>query len=170
MRKYFAAVIVIFAFLLITAAALPALSEEHATPDEVVAKVKEASAFLIEAGDAGLAEFCDPNGRWVFKDTYVFVYDCDKGECVGNITPGLVGKKIEDVIDVNGKPVGLELCEASKKPNGWWIEYIWPVKGTGALATKISYIYKAPGSKYTVCAGIYSPEGVTADQLNEKLK
>ncbi len=170
MRKLFAVVVVIFAFLLITAAALPALAEEHATPDEVVAKVKEASDFLIKAGDAGLAEFCDPNGRWVFKDTYVFVYDCDKGECVGNITPGLVGKKIEDVIDVNGKPVGLELCEASKKPNGWWIEYIWPVKGTGALATKISYIYKAPGAKYTVCAGIYSPEGVTADQLNEKLK
>jgi cytochrome c len=150
--------------------ALPAFAGENATPDEVVAKVKEGSAFLMKEGDAGLASFDDPDGPWVWKDTYVFVYDCDKGVCVGNITPGLVGKKIEDIKDVNGKPVGLELCEASKQPNGWWIEYIWPVKGTGELKTKISFIYKAPGSKYTVCAGIYSPEGITAADLNEKLK
>jgi cytochrome c len=155
---------------LVALLAIPAIAEENATPEEIVAKVKEASAYLMEKGDAGLADFCKPDGPWVWKDTYVFVYDCDKGVCVGNITPGLVGKKIEDVIDVNEKPVGLELCEASKKPNGWWIEYIWPVKGTGKQATKISYIYKAPGAKYTVGAGIYSPEGITADDLNKKLK
>jgi cytochrome c len=155
---------------LVALVAVPAFAGESATPEEIVAKVTEASAYLIEKGDAGLASFDDPNGPWVFKDTYVFVYDCDKGECVGNITPGLVGKKIEDIIDANGKPVGLEICEASKKPNGWWIEYVWPVKGTGELATKISFIHKAAGSKYTVCAGIYSPEGVTAADLNAKIK
>jgi cytochrome c len=170
MKKLALPVVIIVTALFIGACVIPAAAGENATPEEIVAKVKEASAYLIEKGDAGLASFDDPNGPWVWKDTYVFVYDCDKGECVGNITPGLVGKKIEDVIDVNGKPVGLELCEASKKPNGWWIEYIWPVKGTGALATKISYVYKAPGAKYTVCAGIYSPEGITAAGLNEKLK
>ena len=41
---------------------------------------------------------------------------------------------------------------------------------TGETKPKLTYIYRAPGAKYTVGAGIYSPEGVTADGLNAKLK
>ncbi len=89
---------------------------------------------------------------------------------MGNITPGLVGKKIQDIKDANGKPTGLDLCEASKSPNGKWIEYVWRDPSTGEMKPKLSFIYKAPGAKYTVCAGIYSPEGVTAADLNKKLE
>ncbi len=35
--------------------AIPAFAGENATPEEVIAKVNEASAYLIEKGDAGLA-------------------------------------------------------------------------------------------------------------------
>ena len=170
MKKISLAAVFVFAILLIGTVVVPVTAEENATPDEIIAKVKEASVFLIEKGDAGLASFNDPNGPWVWKDTYVFVYDCDAGVCVGNITPGLVGKKIEDIKDANGKPTGLDLCEASKKPNGWWIEYVWRNPKTEEMKPKLSFIYKAPGAKYTVCAGIYSPEGVTATDLNAKIK
>jgi cytochrome c len=154
---------------------LPAFAGENVTPDEIIAKCKEASAYLIEKGDAAVPEFSDPNnGRWVWKDTYVFVYDCAKGECVANITPGMVGKKIEDIttIDTNGKPVGIELCGIANdatKPNGWWIQFDWRNPKTGETKPKLSYIYRAPGAKYTVGAGIYSPEGITAADLNKKL-
>lgn len=153
--------------------ALPAFAGETVTPDEIIAKCKEASAYLLEKGDAAVPEFSDPGSRWVWKDTYVFVYDCAKGECVGNITPGLVGKKIEDIKDANGKPVGIELCGIANdatKPNGWWIQFVWRNPKTGEMKPKLSYIYRAPGAKYTVGAGIYSPEGITADDLNAKLK
>jgi cytochrome c len=171
----------LFALLSVLAAlaslmALPAFAEETVTPDEIVAKCKEASAYLLEKGDAAVSEFSDPNNtRWVWKDTYVFVYDCAVGECVGNITPGMVGKKIGDIatIDTEGKPVGLHLCEIAadaSKPNGWWIQFDWRNPKTGETKPKLSYIYRAPGAKYTVGAGIYSPAGITADDLNKKLK
>ncbi|MBN2224321.1 MAG: cache domain-containing protein [Deltaproteobacteria bacterium] len=160
---------------LVALVALPAMAGEGVTPDEIVAKCKEASAYLAEKGDAAVAEFSDPNSRWVWKDTYVFVYDCAVGECVGNITPGMVGKKIGDIttIDTEGKPVGLHLCEIANdasKPNGWWIQFDWRNPKTGETKPKLSYIYRAPGATYTVGAGIYSPEGVTAADLNAKLK
>ncbi len=169
MKKLSLAVALVFAVLLIGAAAIPVFAGENVAPDEIVAKCKEASAYLAEKGDAAVAEFSDPGSRWVWKDTYVFVYDCAKGECVGNITPGLVGKKIEDIKDANGKPVGIELCEVAKNPNGWWIQFVWRNPKTGEMKPKLSYIYKAPGAKYTVGAGIYSPEGITAADLNSKL-
>jgi hypothetical protein len=172
MKKLSLGVVFVFALLLVATGAAPAVAGENVTPDEIVAKCKEASAYLIEKGDAAVAEFSDPNSRWVWKDTYVFVYDCAKGECVGNITPGLVGKKIEDIKDANGKPVGIELCEIANdpgKPDGWWIEFVWRNPKTGEMKPKLSYIYRASGAKYTVGAGIYSPEGITAADLNAKL-
>jgi cytochrome c len=157
---------------LVALSAIPAIAQENVTPDEIVAKCKEAAAYLAEKGDAALPEFSDPNGHWAWKDTYVFVYDCATGVCVGNITPGVVGKKIEDITDANGKPVGVELCGIANdpaKPNGWWIEFVWRNNKTGEMKPKLSYIYRAPGAKYTVGAGIYSPEGITAADLNKKL-
>jgi cytochrome c len=173
MKKLSFALVLVFAALLIGTLVITASAAETVTPDEIVATCKEASAYLAEKGDAAVAEFSDPNSRWVWKDTYVFVYDCAKGECVGNITPGLVGKKIEDIKDANGKPVGIELCGIANdatKPNGWWIQFVWRNPKTGEMKPKLSYIYRAPGAKYTVGAGIYSPEGITADELNAKLE
>ncbi len=173
MKKLSFALVFVFAALLIGTCVITASAAETVTPDEIVAKCKEASAYLMEKGDAAVAEFSDPNSRWVWKDTYVFVYDCAKGECVGNITPGLVGKKIEDIKDANGDPVGVTLCgigNDASKPNGWWIQFVWRNPKSGEMKPKLSYIYRAPGAKYTVGAGIYSPEGVTADDLNAKLK
>jgi signal transduction histidine kinase len=81
-----------------------------------------------------------------------------------------VGTKIEDIKDIEDYPVGNVLCETSKKPNGVWMEYMWKVIGTDEIKKKISYIYRAPGSAYTVGAGIYGPEGVTVEELNKKLE
>lgn len=159
----------ILAFTLLFA--ISAAAQEKATPEEVFAKVKEAATYLAEKGDAALAEFNDPKGPWVWKDTYIFVYDCDKGICVANPNnTNIVGKKIEEIVDINGNPVGIPLCELSTKPNGGWMEYLWKAIGSDEQKTKISFIYKAPGAKYTVGAGIYGPEGVSVDELNKGLE
>lgn len=49
---------------------------DAATPQEVIAKVKEAAAYLQKNGKAGLKAFDSADSTFVFKDTYVFVYDC----------------------------------------------------------------------------------------------
>ncbi|MEA3223454.1 MAG: calcium:proton antiporter, partial [Thermodesulfobacteriota bacterium] len=57
---------------------LTAYAGDKATPKEVVQKVRTAADFLSKAGKPGLPEFNDPKGRWVWKDTYVWVLDCAK--------------------------------------------------------------------------------------------
>ena len=163
--------LVILILMSVSLIAVPLLAQEKATPEDVYEKVMEAAAYLVEKGDAALPEFNETDGPWVFMDTYIFVYDCDKGICAAiPSTINIVGKKIEDIKDINGLPVGNMLCEASEKPNGGWIEYMWPVLGTDEIKKKISFIYRAPGATYTVGAGIYGPEGITIEELNEKLE
>jgi cytochrome c len=53
-----------------------AVGQDHATAQEVIAKVREAASALSKTGD--LAQFNQKQGPWVWKDTYIFVQDCDK--------------------------------------------------------------------------------------------
>ena len=63
--------------LLALSAALPttaAIAENGAaTPEEVVTKVWGAAKFLQTKGVSGLAALNNPDGPWVWKDSYVFV-------------------------------------------------------------------------------------------------
>src|SRR5450755_668263 len=53
-----------------------AVGQDHATAQEVVAKVREAASTLSKTGDP--AQFNQKEGPWVWKDTYIFIDDCDK--------------------------------------------------------------------------------------------
>ena len=163
-------ILILIGLLCVLSFSTAALAGEVVSPEEVVLKVKEAADYLEEVGEEGLAEFKDPEGPWAWENTYVFVYDCAEGVCVANIFPDVVGKSIEDILDDEGWPVGVELCKAGDEyPEGRWIEYMWREAGTGISKKKISYIYKKPGTMYTLGAGMYNPEGVTIEELNGKL-
>src|SRR5713226_1613508 len=99
------------AFLIV---ALPsvAVGQDKATAQEVVAKVREAASTLSKTGD--LAPFNQKQGPWVWKDTYIFVLDCDKKvEVAHPIKPELVGTAISSIKDTKGNNVFPEgLCDA----------------------------------------------------------
>ena len=105
-------ILILIGLLCVLSFSMAALAGDVVSPEEVVLKVKEAAAYLEEAGEEGLAEFKDPEGPWAWENTYVFVYDCAEGVCVANIFPDVVGKSIEDILDDEGWPVGVELCKA----------------------------------------------------------
>ncbi len=144
------------------------------TPAEVIAKVKEAAAFLAEKGEAGLAEFNDPNGRWSWKDTYVFVFDCEKGVIIGHPSKDLVGIDLASRTDKNGLKFNVALCKEAEKPNGGWVEYWRPTDvideaGNAEYRRKVSYMMAVPGQKMQVGAGIYEPT-LTVDELNAMIE
>ena len=56
-----------------------AVAGEAATPQEVIAEVKEAAVYLAKNGKSGLKTFDSADSPFVWKDTYVFVYDCAAG-------------------------------------------------------------------------------------------
>ena len=130
-----------------------AWASDAATADEVVAKVKESAAALAKAGDAtALGDFNDAKGKWAWKDTYVFVMDCEKDEMTAH--PAIKGKKLTELKDKAGKDLGVNLCAAAAKgPHGAWVEYMWTKPGAEGNFRKVTYVM--PAGKYAVGAGVY---------------
>ena len=168
MRKF--SQVVILLLLSLCFVVVSAHAAEKATPQEVVQKVKEAATFLSKAGDSGLPEFMDKNGRWVWKDTYVWVLHCAKGTNAAHpIKAELVGMKLMGIKDTTGKFFFAEFCNVYKKPNGGWVEYMWPKVGERKPSRKITYVLSVPNTPYQVAAGIYDDKA-TLVQLNKLIK
>ena len=141
-----------------------AADTDAATPEEVVSKVWAASRYLNEKGAAGFAEFNSKDGPWVWKDSYVFVYDCRLDRMVAHpMRPDLVGRPLMQITDNNGKFIFKELCKAGSDPHGGWVEYLWTKPGAGSVSRKISY---AKGADIAFASGIQVAAGVYDDKVS----
>jgi cytochrome c len=155
--KIFAAVAVA---LLTLAPCTIAVGQDHATAQEVVAKVREAATTLSKGGD--LAQFNQKSGPWVWKDTYIFIQDCSKKVMAAHpIKAEMIGQDLASVKDAKtGKsiyPDSAAYCKSVQdSPSGDWGEYWWPKPGETAPSRKITYHLAAKGTPYIVNAGIYS--------------
>jgi hypothetical protein len=150
-----------------------AAGPEFATPEEAIAKVREAVRFLHDKGASGFAEFNNSAGRWVWKDSYVFVYDCRLDKMIAHpMRPDLVGRSVMQIKDNNGKVIFKDLCKAGEQPRGGWVEYLWPKPGAGNLSRKLSYALAADIAFATgiqVSAGVYD-EKLTLPELGKLLE
>lgn len=147
-----------------------AYAQERATPEEIVQKVRQAADFLSKAGDAGLAEFSNKNGRWVWKDVYVWVLKCGQmTDAAHPFNQKLVGANLGGMKDAKGNYFFVQFCEKSREPKGAWIEYWWPKLGEKQPSRKISYVLAVPNSPYQVASGIHDDD-ITLEQLNQLLK
>ena len=128
---------------------------DAATAKEVKAKCQEAAKVLSEKGAAALPQFNDNKGPWVWKDSYVFVYDMD-GKIIGHpIMPHLRNKNVLGMKDAKGKMFGNDFLAIAKSPAGHgWSQYYWPKPGAKEPTLKVSYILKVPGKDMFVGAGI----------------
>lgn len=142
-----------------------------ATPAEVVTKVREAVQYLNAKGLAGFADFNNnKDARWVWKDSYVFVYSCRENVMIAHpLRPDLVGRPILQMRDDKDRSVFQELCKAGAKKNGGWAEYWWPKPGEAKASRKISYAHSAAvsfKSDIQVGAGIYD-DTLTPTELDK---
>ncbi|MDJ0949107.1 MAG: cache domain-containing protein [Alphaproteobacteria bacterium] len=128
----------------------------QADPDEVVAKVRKAAALLAREGEAGLEVIRDRRSEFTWKDTYVFVVNCEADEVLANPAfPERQGGDIKQHTDYNGKQYGLELCKTAQLPGGGWVEYVWLKPGGEVPLRKISFVMSVEGRPYQLGAGIY---------------
>lgn len=141
---------------------------EAATADEVITKVQAAAADVAAQGDAALAAYDDPKGKWAWKDDgYVFVMDCAGGTMAAHPSSSVKGMKLADLKGKAGEALGPALCAAAEKgPKGGWVEYMWTKAGAEGNHRKVSYVM--PAGKYAVGAGVYDDTPVSA--LEEKTK
>lgn len=135
-----------------------ASATEPATPEEIYTNVLKGVKVLQSLGADGLPAFNDPKGEFVWKDTYVQVYECGASRIVGQINPALrqwTPEKFNSIVDKKGNRITKMICDASKKPNGDWVEYWWPKTGETEASRKITFVIQVPGQPYQVSAGIY---------------
>ena len=141
-----------FALLMATAAGMgAAYADGQATPDEAKDMALKAAAYLKDVGPAtALPEFSAKDGRWHDRDLYVTVQD-NKGVMVAHGTnPGLIGRSVLELKDVDGKAFNHEIQEI-KEPA--WIEYKWRNPVTNAVEAKASYNVRA--GDYIIGVGAY---------------
>lgn len=138
---------------------------ESATKEECIAKVKEAAQMFNEQGlYASIAEINNKKGKFVWKNTYVFIFDLDGTLVARAYRQGGIGKnylKWKDYGDPPKQPIKEMVDLASNKGDGW-VEYTFPKpeefkkpQDERINSKKLSYIYRVPGKDFLVGAGIY---------------
>lgn len=147
---------------------------EQATVDEVIAKVQEAAVYLHDKGQAAYPDF-NNNARWVWKDSYVFVFSCQDDRMIAHpLRPDLVGRPILSMEDEKGNKLFEDLCEAGEASGGGWVEYWWPRPGEAKASRKISYTQKTEVSfqpDTRVGAGIYyEDDDMSVEKLNDMVQ
>ena len=83
---------IILAVLLALCLAVPAFADK-ATKGEIIAKVKEAATMITNKGqDTAFKEINNKEGKFVWKDTYVFVLDFEGTLLARPFRQGAIGK------------------------------------------------------------------------------
>lgn len=139
--------------------------DEHATPQDVYDLVLKAHEVIAALGEEALPAFNDPNGEFVYKDTYVLVQKCPHVMAAHPFAMDkLKGVDLDKALSFNRS-----LCDAGETPSGAWVEYQWPKPGETEPSRKISYVIRVAGTPFTVMAGIYSDTAKVED-LNRTLR
>lgn len=173
--KRFSAVTAAIVFTMMIAAPFTTVcAGEKATPEEVYELILKAVPVVESLGEAGLDAFKDPNGEFVYKDTYVLALDCSQMVLAAHPNNKLIGLDLKNNQDKNPDPAkrknhDREICEVSKRPNGGWVEYYWEKLGESTPSRKISFAIQVPGTDYALVSGIYD-EGTSVDSLNQMVK
>jgi len=164
MKKSKILVVLAVAFLIVVLPSV-AVSQDKATAQEVIAKVKQAASALSKTGD--VTQFNQKQGPWVWKDSYIFIQDCGKKLVAAHpIKAEQIGQPLTSVKDAK---TGVAIfpdgwCEkVESSPSGTWDEYWWPKPGESEPSRKLAYHLRAKGTDYVVSAGIYDDKATVAE-------
>ena len=156
MKKLFFMKLVLLAATLL---ATSVFAEEPATRSEVIAKCKDAAAMVLEDKEAAIAEIGNPEGRFVWKDTYVFLMDFDGNMLAHPMIPQLTEKgSLLSVTDKNkDKPklIFVEFVDIAKRNGEGWLWYMWPKPNSREPVDKFTYIRRVGFTDMFVGAGLY---------------
>jgi cytochrome c len=141
---------VLFAAVMLSASA--AYAAGQATPDEAKAMAVKAADYLKSVGpDKAFPEFDAKDGSWHDRDLYVYVLDNNGVMLAHGTNPGLIGKTVLSVKDVDGKPMTRDTLAV--KDSGW-VNFKWQNPLTKAVEPKVVYVVRV--GDYLVGVGAYA--------------
>jgi len=163
MRKAAVIALIIMASVVIAAIVMA----QSGIKEECVALCKEAAKFINEKGlDPAIAEIGNKEGKFVTKNTYVFLMDLDGNRLAHPFAQPTDPKimKLIDHKDTTGKLFVQEYIKVAKTKGEGWTEYMYPTPEELKNSTpykekksskKISYVYRVPGKDLMVIAGFF---------------
>jgi signal transduction histidine kinase len=123
----------------------------QATPDEAKAMAIKAAEYLKSMGpDKAFAEFDAKDGPWHERDLYVTVQNSQGVMVAHGTNPGLIGKSVIDLKDVDGKPFNRDI-QAVK--DAGWVDFKWQNPLSKTVETKHQYTVRV--GEYIVGVGAY---------------
>jgi cytochrome c len=125
------------------------------TPVDAKKMVEQAVAYVKANGEEkALKEFSKPNGKFQWRDLYVFAYD-PNGVIMGHPNPKLVGQNLYDDTDRQGKYFTKEIVDIANWRGSGWVDYTYMDLVTRQEEFKITNFQKI--GNLIVCCGAYLP-------------
>lgn len=138
-----------------TATAVHAQGYGVGTPVEAKRMVEQAVAYVKAHGEElALKEFNRPNGKFQWRDLYVFAYD-SQGVVLGHPNPKLIGQNLYDVPDRQGKRFRKDIVDLANSRGSGWVDYLYVNPMNQQEEFKITYFQKV--GNLIVCCGAYLP-------------
>lgn len=129
---------------------------ERGTPEEAVAMVGKAAAFLKANGkDKAFAAFNDPKGQFIHKDLYVFIIDWDGVILAHGVNKSLINKPTAKMKDSHLKLSIEKMIYLAKNKGEGWAVYIWTNPLTKNIEKKSSYVQRVDGENFLIGCGVY---------------
>ena len=134
-------------------------AEERATREECIAMTKAASAMLEADKTAGIKEITNPKGKFVWKDSYVFLMDKSGKMLAHPFNPELLKKDSllgeTDKNQVKPKKIFIEFIDVAFNNGEGWIDYKWPKPNKKVPSDKFTFIHRVGWTDMFVGAGTY---------------
>jgi cytochrome c len=128
-----------------------AWATNQATPDDAKAMAIKAAGYLTSVGpEKAFPEFNAKDGPWHDRELYVVALDGNGVMVVNGALPGMIGKPMLTLKDVNGKEFNREMVDI--KDQGW-VRFTWRNPLTNAMQLKAQYIVRV--GEYVVGVGAY---------------
>jgi cytochrome c len=133
--------------------------------EECVTLCKDAAKFINEKGFyPTVAEINNKEGKFITKNTYVFMMDLDGHLLAHPFNQQYIGRDTTGSKDKNGKLFNQESIAIAKTKGEGWTEYLYPKpeelkKPTPFMektfSKKITYVYRVPGKDLILIAGFF---------------
>ncbi len=125
------------------------------TPVEAKKMVEKAAGYIKDNGEEkALKEFNTPNGKFQWRDLYVFAYD-ENGVVMGHPNPRLIGQNLYNIPDRQGKYFTKEIVDLANSLGSGWVDYTYMDLVTKQEEFKITNFQKV--GNLIVCCGAYLP-------------
>ena len=116
--------------------------------------VAKAIAFYFSAGKRiALAEFTNPNGRFVQDEMYIYVLNLEGTMLAHGVNERFVGEDFIDLKDSDGKEFIREIVDTANTGGSGWVEYKWYHPITKQELPKTVYFEKI--DHLIICSGVY---------------